>query len=75
MGAHQPLTSRERTARRRAALREQGLKPRQFWLPDMNDPAVQVQIARECAIIAASDQTDDLAFAAALQYWPPDDKD
>lgn len=75
MGAQPASTPRERTARRRAALRQQGLKPRQFWLPDMNDPEVQAQIAHECATIAATDQTEDLAFAAALQYWPPDDKD
>lgn len=68
-------TPRERTAApRRAAPRAQGLKPLQFWLPDARDPEVQAQIARECAIIAASDQTDDLAFAAAIQYWPPDDR-
>ena len=75
MASRAASTPRERTARRRAALRAQGLKPRQFWLPDVNDPEVQAQIARECTIIAASDQTDDLAFVAAIQYWPPDDKD
>jgi hypothetical protein len=74
MGIQQPLTTRERTARRRAVMREAGLRPRQFWLPDVNDPEVKAEIARACAVIAASDQTDDLAFAAALQYWPPIDK-
>ena len=73
MASRAASTPRERTARRRAALRAQGLKPLQFWLPDARDADVQAKIARKCAIIAASDQTDDLAFAAAIQYWPPDD--
>jgi len=73
MGVHEPLTSRERTARRRAALRSAGMRPKQFWLLDLRDPEVLARIARECAVIVASDQSEDLAFAEALQYWPEDD--
>ena len=74
MGVHEPLTSRERTARRRAAMRSAGFRPKQFWLPDLRAPEVQDRIARACAVIAASNQSEDLAFAEALQYWPEDDR-
>lgn len=74
MNVHQPLTNRERVARRRQALRAQGLRPRQFWLPDLNDPAVAAELARQVDSINAS-SGDDLAFAMAIQYWPPEDED
>ena len=72
MNAHQPLTNRERVARRRLVLRNAGLRPRQFWLPDLTDPAVAAEIAREVEQINASN-ADDLDFAMAVQYWPPDE--
>lgn len=39
MGFEKPLTGAERVAKRRAALRAQGLRPRTFWLPDRNSEA------------------------------------
>lgn len=71
MGVHQPLPSRERTARRRAVLRAQGFRPRQFWLPDLRSPEMRERVRREALAIAASPAgADDLAFVEALQYWP-----
>ena len=72
MNAHQPLTNRDRVARRRATLRAQGLRPRQFWLPDLGDPAVATELAREIDSINAAGR-DDIEFAMAVQYWPPDE--
>lgn len=51
MGAELPLTSTERSARRRAKLRAQGLRPRTFWLPDTSSPGWQAEIARACTAI------------------------
>lgn len=47
MGIHEKLTGAERTARYRAAKRAQGLKLRQFWLPDLSKPDVRARIAHE----------------------------
>ena len=55
MGKHERLTGAERVARRRAALRAQGLRPKQFWLPNLRDPKVQKQIEAEVSAINASE--------------------
>jgi hypothetical protein len=77
MGKHEPLTNRERVARRRAALRAQGLRPKQIWVPDTRRPGFWEEIQREMAAIAASDrEREDLAFVESLIDWdsfPPYD--
>ena len=76
MGKHENLDGKTRVARHRAAMRAKGYRLMQFWVPDMRSPAFREQIAREVAAINASlSRSDDLAFAEALQYWPPDDPD
>ena len=71
-----PIPGRERVARRRAALRAQGLRPKQFWVPDVNSPEFKAEARRQSRLLArAMKDSDDLAFAEAVQYWPPDDKD
>ena len=69
-----PLSSRERVAKRRAALRAQGLRPKQIWVPDLRRPEIREQIRREAEAIAASDREADIRFAEAIQHWPEDDK-
>lgn len=54
MGKHEPLTNAERTARRRAKLRAQGLRPKQFWLPDINDPKFIAEARRQSRLAAES---------------------
>lgn len=49
MNMHRPLTSAERVARRRAALRAQGLRPRTYWLPDTSTPEFAEKAARATA--------------------------
>ena len=77
MGVERSLTGAERVARRRAALRAQGLRPKQFWVPDVRSPAFRAQIAREVAAInAASGAADDQAFIDSVSDWsdwPPYD--
>jgi hypothetical protein len=43
---------RERVARHRAAQRAHGLRPCVLWLPDVNSPEYQAQIASECRRLA-----------------------
>jgi DNA-binding LacI/PurR family transcriptional regulator len=76
MGKHQPLTGRERVARHRAALRAQGLKPKQIWVPDVRSPEFLAEARRQSRLVAGSlSGSDDLAFAEALQHWPEDEPD
>ncbi len=75
MTAQQRTPDAERVAHRRKALRAEGLRPRTYWLPDMRDEAVKAEIGRACLAIAASLRNEeDIAFAQAVQYWPPDDE-
>lgn len=71
-----PVPGRERVAKRRAALRAQGLRLKQFWVPDVNSLAFKAEAHRQSLLLAeAMRDSDDLAFAEAIQYWPPDDED
>lgn len=71
MGKHEPLTNRERVAKHRAALRAQGLRPKQIWVPDVRSAEFLAEARRQSRIIAERmSRSDDLAFAEALQYWP-----
>ena len=49
MGYEKPLTGAERVARRRAALRAQGLRPKTFWLPDTREPSFRDQARLDVA--------------------------
>ena len=76
MGKHERIGSKERVARRRAILRAQGLRPKQFWVLDTRVPEVREEIGRACEAIASSTRfEEDMAFVEAVQYWPPDDPD
>lgn len=58
-----PIPGRERVARRRAALRAQGLRPKQFWVPDVNLPVFKEQARRAALAVANSDDE------AEVQAW------
>jgi hypothetical protein len=45
-------------ASRRERLRAQGLRPVQFWVPDMRDPKVLADIRREGAMMAKHPEND-----------------
>jgi hypothetical protein len=76
MNKPEPLSTRERVARRRAALRAQGLRPKQVWVPDLRSPEMRERIRQEClAINEAVRRAGDWAFINAVQFWPEDDPD
>lgn len=52
-------TSRDRVRTHRARLRKQGLRPVQFWVPDMNSPAFIKEARRQSLAIANSPQEED----------------
>ena len=58
MGVHHNLTGAQRAARYRAAKRAQGLRLKQFWLPDLRDPAVREEIRRSAEEINRRDRAD-----------------
>jgi len=60
-------SSRDRVRAHRARLRAQGLRPVQFWLPDVNSPEFKEQIRQECLAIANSPgEKDDMTFVESL---------
>lgn len=51
-------TSAQRVAKRRAALRSQGLRPIQIWVPDTRAPGFAEECARQAAIVEAANRAD-----------------
>ena len=65
------MTTAERVAKRRAALRAQGLTPRTVWLPDRTSLAFQERVRRDTSVINdMRREGDTVAFIDAIQYWP-----
>jgi Protein of unknown function (DUF3018) len=80
MGVQERLTGAERTAKYRAAKRAQGLRLKQFWLPDLSDPKIRAEIRADAAALAAQahkwdDLLDDVEAMGAevLDDMPPYD--
>lgn len=60
-------SSREYVQRHRERRRKDGLRPVQFWLPDVNSPAFLAEARRQCAVLAASPHAaEDQAFVDDL---------
>ena len=53
-----PATAAERVEKRRAALRAQGLRPIQIWVPDTRAPGFAEECARQAAIVDAANRAD-----------------
>lgn len=51
-------TSAQRVEKRRAALRAQGLRPIQIWIPDTRAPGFAEECARQAAIVNAANLAD-----------------
>jgi hypothetical protein len=47
-----PKTAQQRMAARRRRLRAQGLRPVQFWVPDLRDPKVRADLRRQAKLLA-----------------------
>lgn len=83
MNYHKAMTGAERVAKRRAALRAQGLRPRTFWLPDTTTPEFKEQARKDCEWLKKTMHLweDDLRFVeamtddalASLPPWEGDD--
>ena len=76
MNRPQSQDSKTRVARHREAMRAKGYRLKQFWLPDVRTPEFKERARRDVlAIEAMASHKDDIAFAKAVQYWPPEDDD
>ncbi len=53
-----PATTAQRVEKRRAALRAQGLRPIQIWVPDTRAPGFAEECARQAAIVDAANRED-----------------
>ena len=63
-------TSRERVRAYRAALRAQGLRPVQFWLPDVRSPEFLAEAHRQSKAVAESSYAEeDQGFVDAISWW------
>ena len=51
-------TTAQRVEKRRAALRAQGLRPIQIWVPDTRAPGFAEECARQAAIVDAANRED-----------------
>ncbi len=67
-------STRDRVQQYRQRLRQQGLRPIQIWVPDVNAPEFVREAHRQSALVAASDQDrDDQAFVDAVSAdWDDD---
>jgi hypothetical protein len=58
------------TREERAALRAQGLRPIEIWVPDHRAPGFAEEIARQCRLIAGSPEAaDDQAFIDSVSWF------
>ena len=53
-------TPAQRMAARRARLRAQGLRPVQFWVPDLRDPKVRADLRRQARLLARHPENDEI---------------
>ncbi|HEY2503679.1 MAG TPA: antitoxin MazE family protein [Mycobacterium sp.] len=67
-------STRDRVRQYRQRLRQQGLRPIQIWVPDVNAPEFVREAHRQSALVAASDEDrDDQAFVDAVSSdWDDD---
>ncbi len=79
MNIERPMTGAERVAKRRAALRAQGLRARTFWLPDTSTDAFKTKAAQASAAIDRTWKDDglgewmDAMIDDVLAAYPPPD--
>ena len=66
-------SSREKVRAHRERLRQQGLRPVQFWLPDTRSPEFAAEAHRQSLAVANSpSERDDQAFIDSLANWSDD---
>jgi len=55
-----PKTAKERMSARRKRLRAQGLRPVQFWVPDLRNPKVRADLRRQGRLLAKHPENDEI---------------
>ena len=62
--------AREKARAYRARMRAKGLKPVQFWLPDVNSPEFIAEAHRTSVLLTQSPtEEEDQAFIEAISIW------
>ncbi len=65
-----PKTAAQRMRERRARLRAQGLRPVQFWVPDLRDPRVRADLRRQGKLLASHPENAEIdAWIDAIVDW------
>ena len=65
-----PMTPRERAAKRRVALRAQGLRRKELWVPDVRTPEFKAQARRAALAVAHSPhESNHQAFVDSIGCW------
>lgn len=64
-------SSKDKVRNHRARLRAQGLRPVQFWVPDVTSAAFKAEAHRQSRAIAESEhEKDDQAFIDSIsEFW------
>ena len=53
-----PQTPQQRMTARRKRLRAQGLRPVQYWVPDLRDPEILAEVRRQGALLSKHPEND-----------------
>jgi hypothetical protein len=65
-----PRTPRQRMAARRDRLRAQGLRPVQYWVPDLRDPKIRADLRRQAKLMAQHPENNAIdAWNEAAYDW------
>jgi hypothetical protein len=68
-----PKPSRDKVRKHRVRLRAMGLRPIQFWVPDVRSPAFLADARRQCVAVANSPYAaEDQAWVDSISAWSPD---
>ena len=57
---NKPKTPQQRMAARRRRLRAQGLRPVQYWVPDLRDPKVRADLRRQGRLLGKHRENADI---------------
>ena len=70
MATDRRLTSRERVRSHRERLRRRGLRPIQFWVPDVRSRRFAREAHRQSLLVATgAGERDDQEFVDAISVW------
>ncbi len=71
MATASKASSQEKVRAYRTRLRAQGLRPIQFWVPDVRSDSFRAEAQRQSRAVAASPrEQEDQSFIDAVADWP-----